>query len=197
MPYYVFTKQSRRFVVTYLQQYLREENAHWTGEGWVTMPAVRVFDLPDYRERVVPAVVISNAAGSSSELSFDQDLGPWVDNIGSYGDVGATYQVFGGFSSFTIQISCGAYEEELQQNLSDVVGMYLLLGKHSAFMQARTLLLDEIRFLGSMVVTGEPDQGRVFEGRLSTRVSADWRMIYPVEVIRRVNLDLELTEEVI
>jgi len=178
---------------------LYQASRHYTGEEWIDLPAVSVFDFPEYEfevKRVLPSVVIQNATGQETALSFDQELGCFVDSAGKYGDdTRQTYQVYGGTSQFTVVLSCGANQQDLQQRLTDVVAIYLLLGRFAAFFSTRTILLDQIVFLGENRMQAEPDQELVFEGRLSVRITADWRMVYPIDVIQRIDVDPELTPE--
>lgn len=195
----------------YLRAHFREGYRHWTGEEWSSLPAVGVFDRPEYLERsqgdeaeegglspqgtALPAVVIANATGETLDLAFDQDLGVWTDTLGTQGEAHAVYQVIGGWSSFTVSISCGAYEEEVQQLLTDLTGLYLLLGKFYSFWRGK-LLIDQVRFLGETQISGEPGQALIFEGRLSARVSADWRSVYPVETIKKIDVDARLVMDI-
>lgn len=178
----------------YLRRAFHQESSHFTGEEWVEFPEIHVFDYPEYdfRKRILPAVVLMNAVGQTTDLAFDQELGTFTDEATQYGDDPAQqYLVIGGQSSFTLNVLCGAGQEPLQQHLTDAVAMYLLLGRYTAFLSSRTVLLDQVAFLGGGRVTTEPDQEPVFEGRLSARISADWRVTYPVSTITRIDVDPE------
>ena len=190
MPFYLFSRACRQVILNYMDIQLQEAGQKWDGYEWVTLPAVVVKDKQVYEPRTLPAVVTDNVTGSLQGISFNQNIYPWVDEEGIYGDKKVVYQVQGGRGNFDVSIYCAANDQETQQRLTDIVAYYLTIGRGWVY-NNRHLLLGEVRFLGDGI--DESDQKeKVYFASLAIPVTADWRLTIQRDTIQKIIPDIDI-----
>ena len=190
MAFYRFSKACRGVLVNFLRMFLDQEQQHWDGSDWITLPEIHVMDKNEYQARTLPAVVTDSVTGGTQTISFSNIIGSWIDIEGIQGPVGVTYQVLGGRGNFDVTLQCAANDQDLQQKLTDVAAVYLTVGRGWVW-NNRHVLMRDVRLSGDGVDNSTP-QEPIYYATLMIPVTADWRILIEGETLKRFNFDLDL-----
>ena len=177
-------------IVNFLRIYMDQEQQHWDGSDWITLPQVHVVDKNEYQERTLPAIVTDSVTGGAQTISFSNIIGSWIDLEGVYGPKDITYQVLGGRGNFDVTLQCAANDQDLQQRITDVAAVYLTVGRGWVW-NNRHVLMRDVRMAGDGVDNASP-QEPVYYATLTIPITADWRILLEGETLKRFNFDLDL-----
>jgi len=156
---------------------------------YIELPEIHVIDKGEYDAKTLPVITTDSVAGQLRTLSFNQVIGQWTDYGGVYGPENAVCQVYGGRGDFDVTIYCAANSQDIQQKLVDTTAFYLTIGRRW-LLENRYIGLGDLRLVGDGNEKNS-EQEQLYFGYMTVPVTADWRLVEPVDVIERINVELD------